>query len=328
MARFTELLVVCLGAGACVPVAEQQTGTRLVSGGAALAVPAPGGPAIVGVIERRYSNALEQRIVLQTRAETVGQNRLDVRVLGLARTKGDDALVPTMITEDAIAAEMWSALPGVAMTISPAFVQNAYGPFGYAVGRGAGRDLCLYGWQRIEGEVTTPFVRQGAIETRLRLCQTGADERTLLAGMYGYTVQADFGPGWSTGSPTPALSGAIGATGMPVYPVALSAASAEPVKGSVPRRAPASASPGAESVLASSADAAQEAAAEGPTVMPPIPTPAEPAIIVPAPIVPMPTLSVAAPSAAMATGVVSVMPRVPSPPARVIVPGLSGGSRP
>lgn len=274
----------------------------------------------MGVVERRYSNAIEQTIALETHAVTEGQNSLRVRVLGLARAKEDDALVQPALTDAVIADEMRTAFPGVTMSISPEFVQNSYGPFGYAVGRGAGRDLCLYAWQHIGGTVTTPFVRQGAIETRLRLCQAGAEERTLLAGMYGYTVQASFGPGWSTGSPAPLLPAAIGAAGMPIYPAAVQPVTELPeppgrstgpeIQVRPSRTEPAVADPGPATPTAG---ATAWAATELPAGAPVVPLPSGPA----------PTFSAdASPLAAVAA--TSGTPRVPSPPARVIVPGLSG----
>lgn len=318
------LLILC----ACAPVVRQDTGAELVGNASALALPAPGGPEVVGIVERRYSNAIEQTVALETRASTVGQNSLGVRVLGLGRAKGDDALAPTAMTDDLIAAEMRAAFPGVAMSVSPALVQNAYGPFGYAVGRGAGSDLCLYGWQWIGGEVTTPFVRQGAIETRLRVCQAGADERTLLAGMYGYTVQASFGPGWSTGNPAPLLPAAIGAVGVPIYPttVQVAAATPEPTRrsgGTAPRARPDRGEPAI-------AGAAPVSGAAVP-VIPAAPAPDWAAAALPVgsvPVVPLPSGVAPALSAdaSALTGPAAApgTPRVPSPPARVVVPGLSG----
>lgn len=311
---------------ACAPVAKQQTGARLVGDASALAVPAPGGPAVVAVVERRYSNAVEQTIALETRAATGGQNSLGVRILGLARTWGDDALVPTVMTEASIAGEMRSAFPGVMMTISPAFLQNVYGPFGYAVGRGAGRDLCFYGWQRIADEVTTPFVRQGAIDTRLRLCQSGADEPTLLAGMYGYTVQAAFGPGWSTGIPVAAPSAAIGAPGVPIYPApAQMVSTARPPEAIQPVRTPRkrSAPPAEEGVEAADLPAA--------ATTPIVPLPrglSAPKHTVARPVVPMPLRLAADASPVAMQAAEPGMPLVPSPPARVTIPGLFGGVMP
>lgn len=328
-------LVLC----ACAPATQQQTGTSLVGGARAFAVPGSGGPAIVGVVERRYSNAVEQTIALETHADTGGQNSLGVRVLGLARANGDDALVPTVMTDATIAGEMRAAFPGVAMSISPAFVQNAYGPFGYAVGRGAGRDLCLYGWQRIGGEVTTPFVRQGAIETRLRLCQSAADERTLLANMYAYTVQASFGPNWSTGSPPPALPMAIGATGAPIYPAAFQMATAAPPeqvrRPSRPAARISAPLPDQEAAAATAAftlPAPAVPAPAGATVPAPagaMTAPMAAPSFVPAPFVPAPVFPLEAlPIPAMTAAAVSGTPHVPPPPTRVVVPGISGAAAP
>jgi hypothetical protein len=317
----TVLCVLLAATSACVPVAEEPTGTRLVSSASALALPPPGGPAVVGVVERRYSNALEQEISLETQAATPGQNELGVRVLGLGRAKGDDALLAPELSDVAIAAEMQGALPGVPMQISPFYVQNGYGPFGYAVGRGAGRDLCLYGWQKIGGEVTTPFVRQGAVETRLRLCEAGASERALLANMYGYTVQTAFGPGWSTGSAAPGPRLALGATGTPILPEGVVLVNPAPAAAPSSRPRPASA-PAPAHVAAPAFVPAPMPSALVPAVPAPMPSALVPAVPPPGPLVPPPARPV--PAGVVATRSLDI-PRVPAPPVRVSVPSPHAG---
>jgi hypothetical protein len=263
------------------------------------------------VVERRYSNATEQEISLETKAETTGQNMLGVRILGLGRTEGDDALVPAAMTGESIAGELRQVFPGVAMQVSSAYLQNSYGPFGYAVGRGTGRDLCFYGWQRIGGEVTTPFVRQGAIDTRLRLCEAGADERALLANMYGYTVNASFGRGWSTGSPTPMLRAGIGATGVPLYPNTVEVAASQnraPVRARAPTPAATEAPPVSPAPIA-------------PPVGPTVPGPGgSVSAVAPFPGSLVPELVTGSMAAA-----INKSPRVPPPPVRIVVPSPPTG---
>src|SRR5690606_3069830 len=48
----------------------------------AVALPPPGGPAVISVIERRFSNAIQQDIILSTSATTPGQNMLRVQMFG------------------------------------------------------------------------------------------------------------------------------------------------------------------------------------------------------------------------------------------------------
>ena len=66
---------------ACAPVEVVPAGTRMVEAASALVLPGPGGQAVVGVVERRYGNALEQEVALATQAATPGQNNLAVRFL-------------------------------------------------------------------------------------------------------------------------------------------------------------------------------------------------------------------------------------------------------
>jgi hypothetical protein len=308
---------------ACAPVTEELTGARMVGTEQALALPEPGTQVIVGVVQTRYTNALEQEIVFATNASTPGQNALRVTFLGLGRAKGDDVLVPTEMTDETIAAEISTALPGVAMRVSPAYVQNAYGPFGYAIGMGRGRDLCLFGWQRIEGEATTPFVRQGAIDLRLRLCRPGASERALVAAMYGYTVRAPFGRGWATGAPTPVTNAAIGLVGVPIAPVL-----PEPASRTVrpaPSPAPAPAAPAQAPMTAASVSAAVPGplAPEPIVTGPVVPGPPAPGPVVPAPVVPAPgPASVPTSGDSDLTGSV---PIVPPPPIPVVLPDSATG---
>ena len=47
-----------------------------------MVLPAPGGPSIVSVIEERFSDGVEQKIVLGTDAANPGQNYLEIRLYG------------------------------------------------------------------------------------------------------------------------------------------------------------------------------------------------------------------------------------------------------
>src|SRR5690606_7000197 len=123
---------------------------------------------------------------------------------------------------------MRQLLPGVAMRRSPLYAQNSYGPFGYATGTYGDGDLCLYGWQRIAPSGPAGLSgSRGAIQVRLRLCQTGAREQALLAVMYGYTINAALsGSGWNPyGSPPPA-DPRLGTIGQLIHPLGASASQA------------------------------------------------------------------------------------------------------
>ena len=189
----------------------------------AVALPPPGGPAVLSVIERRYSNAIQQDIVLAASTRVPGQNLLRVQMFGpVGVDGGDTALTNRHPGEASIASEMRALIPNVRMQRSSLFVQNSYGPFGYAVGRHISGDTCLYAWQRIRRSTGGPFGNNmGTIQVRLRLCQSGATEEALMAVMYGYTIISAFDdPRWNPlGAPAPA-DPRLGKTGQPIYPTA------------------------------------------------------------------------------------------------------------
>jgi hypothetical protein len=189
----------------------------------AFALPPPGGPAVVNIVERRFSNSTQQDIFLFTSAATPGQNVLRLQLFGPVglQMDGQKGLGYSSIRASEIAKEMRRELPGVALTQSPLYLQNNYGPFSYAYGRGHGNDACLYAWQQIRSpeEARTVFQNRGTIQVRLRLCEDGASEEKLLATMYGYTIRAAFNaPGWNPYGEPPSADPTLGRTGNPIYP--------------------------------------------------------------------------------------------------------------
>ncbi|MCJ2032797.1 cellulose biosynthesis protein BcsN [Methylobacterium sp. J-068] len=77
-------------------------------------------------------------------------------------------------TEAGIRAEMEAVFPGVPMQVVERPSANSYGPYGLAIGRGAGGARCLYAWQWIaeppalqgDGSVAAP------LSLRVRLCRS------------------------------------------------------------------------------------------------------------------------------------------------------------
>jgi hypothetical protein len=204
----------------------------------AMVMPPPAGPAIVSIIERRFDNAISQDIHLATSASTPGQNLIKVQIFGTQRTLGytDNNLRVSSVTEGRIASEMRAAFPRVRMTRSQFFVQNNYGPFGYAFGRGPGTDLCIYAWQQIRSRTVTmsPLANYGVIQIRLRMCEAGATEAQLLSTMYNFTITATVdAPGWNPYGASRGLNPAIGSTSSPIYP---RPTSAEPIVQTLPQR--------------------------------------------------------------------------------------------
>jgi hypothetical protein len=203
----------------------------------AMIMPPPGGPAVVSVIERRFNNAISQDIHLSTDASTPGQNMLKVQLFGTesAYRHADNSLGMSSITEGRIASEMRQSLPRVPMAKSQFYVQNAYGPFGYAFGRGRGSDLCMYAWQQIRTrDQGTPFANYGVIQIRLRTCEANATEAKLLSVMYNFTINASVDAlGWNPYGSNREFNSAVGTTGAPIYP---RPASSEPIVQTLPPR--------------------------------------------------------------------------------------------
>lgn len=203
----------------------------------AMVMPPPAGPGIVSIIERRFNNAISQDIHLVTDASTPGQNMLKVQLFGTesAFRHADNSLGMSSITESKISSEMRQSLPRVAMSKSQFYVQNAYGPFGYAFGRGRGSDLCLYAWQQIRTRNQgTPFANYGVIQIRLRTCEANATETKLLSVMYNFTINASVDAlGWNPYGANRQFNSAVGTTGAPIYP---RPASSEPIVQTLPPR--------------------------------------------------------------------------------------------
>lgn len=303
---------------------DTPSGPRVVETDRAFAVPAVGGPQLTGIVQQQFSNAMQQDIMLATSATTPGQNMLRVQFFGPVDSSASGtatALRPGFLAPANIGAEMRQMLPGVPMQRSPYYVQNQYGPFGYAVGRSAGGDTCFYGWQRITstGLTQTWVGNKGSIQIRLRLCQAGATEEQLLQSMYGFTIRSYFRDGnWNPYGAPAAPEETLGRSGAPVYPggvtglatvgpVVQPAATAQPRRSSASRAAPVQ---------------------TGPVRPGPLPAPIGPAV-------PPPPVSAAPEGAATGTpaipatpsaGTVPATARVPSPPA--CTPGTSSAACP
>lgn len=225
--RFAPVLAVLAMLGGCAQPAPQIGGmstARVVTADAAFAVPDPGGPLIATVIETPYANAVQQDILLATSARTPGQNMLRIQFFGPVDSSagGQSRLRDGYLPIGNVGSEMRTLLPGIAMQRSPFYVQNKYGPFGYAVGRSASGDTCFYGWQRIAstGATQTWVGNKGSIQIRLRVCDQTASERRLLEMMYGFTIKSYFkSQNWNPyGDPSPPPE-SLGRAGSPVYPV-------------------------------------------------------------------------------------------------------------
>jgi len=190
----------------------------------ALVLLSAGGPPVVSITQRNYDNAVTQTISLATRGRVPGENMIDVAFLTSADVPEDvgveGRLLPSPGIEDfTIAREMEERFPGVAMVPGAVFVQNRYGPFGYAFGRGASGDGCLYVWQRIAGSDSIFRPKSGLVSIRLRICEPGASEKTLLRLAYGYSINASLSrAGWNPIGDAPQPRADLGEAGSPIYP--------------------------------------------------------------------------------------------------------------
>jgi hypothetical protein len=184
-----------------------------------------GGPPILNVTQRNYDNAIAQTISLATRGGALGENAIDVAFLTAADVPDDTAvegrlLSSASIEDFAIAREMEERLPGIAMTPGAIYVQNRYGPFGYAFGRSATGDGCLYVWQRIASGDSLFRPQSGLVSIRLRICEPGASETALLRLAYGYSINASLRrSGWNPIGDAPQPQPGLGEAGVPIYPM-------------------------------------------------------------------------------------------------------------
>ena len=253
----------------------------------AMAFPPPGGPAIVSVVERNYSNAVAQDILLETNTRTPGENYIKVQFYGPAASAFDraDRLSLSGFTTDAMARDIRAQFPTVRMHMASTYQQNA---FAYAYGTNAATaESCIYAWQQItSSEHGRNGVNDlGMIRTRLRLCDHGSIE-SLLAIMYHYTLSGGFEhPQWNPYGPLPTPDPRIGMVGKPIYSLppgdaAAQAGSPQPAKLVAVRRAP-----HVERAAASEIPQAPSAPAGGLVAAPAIQAPA---VLIPTPNLPAP----------------------------------------
>lgn len=149
--------------------------------------------------ESRYGNGLEQTIFYKGDINTFGENKVVVRLLQNKvwprPKKSDLSLRP--VTQRALAAEMGKALSGVRMQVSNVLHTNAYGPFGYALGRTAGNIHCIYGWQNLKGHGHEPWglftkaSNRPELSLRMRICRTGVTNKQLVNLMKRVRIEAD-----------------------------------------------------------------------------------------------------------------------------------------
>jgi hypothetical protein len=172
---------------ACATTSELKPQEPMVIAPAmSILVPPPGGPAVVSVVQTTFPNAVKHDVFLETTARTIGENKISIiRFVGKGGDGSDAGLVDTPFTRVNLTEEALAAWPNSGMAVSPFFVQNNYGPFGYAIAKPGNGDVCIYAWQRIEASLRpSGAVDRGSINVRLQLCRRGVTEAQLLEIMY------------------------------------------------------------------------------------------------------------------------------------------------
>jgi len=266
--------------GCNTPAGVQQSGgPKMLAPEEALIFPPPGGPEVLTVINRNYANAVQQDVILRSDAATPGQNYLKVQLFGpqKAEDTGRGGLSESSLRVSSISREIRSAFPGVAMATSAEYLQNNYGAFSYASGRGYGNDACIYGWQQIRSpeDARQGFKNLGRINVTLRLCQSGVTVRDLLSVMYNYTITGNYlSSDWNPYGIAQDPDKGLGRPGNPIYPVS----------GAAPMQ-PGTQTPVAAPVLARPRTVVT--AATVPVVVQPQPAAsARPAVLIPSPTAP------------------------------------------
>ncbi|KAA0968446.1 cellulose biosynthesis protein BcsN [Aureimonas fodinaquatilis] len=213
--------------GCTTTTPELASSYRYVPPEGAFITPAPGGPAMLSVVERRYSNATEQKIILAAEGGQSGENYINVSLftpVGIAAPGANDSTLSDQpLRSSEVVKEIHAALPGVPMRQAGAYVQNQYGPFSYAVGRAGSGDVCIYTWQRITGTDNTTLIMRarGTIQLRMRLCSPNQSEEQLLQYMYGFTINAFIGNfQWNPYGDPMGPDERLGKSGQPIFPVA------------------------------------------------------------------------------------------------------------
>lgn len=201
---------IVLAGCATTSVQEPRTATT-VPLSEAMIFPPPGGPAMLSVVETNYANAVRQDISLATNARTPGENKISItRFLD----EGGDGNFGELADSESVDlyAEASAAWPQVSMMVSPFYVQNFYGPFGYAVGGAPTGDKCLYAWQRIAPSLKpSGSIKRGTVVIRLQLCDRTQSEQALLRMMYQMRLRDPVFEPWRA-------SPVIGEAGAPLLP--------------------------------------------------------------------------------------------------------------
>jgi hypothetical protein len=176
----------------------------------------PGAGAILGVIETGYVNAVEQTISLDSTARVPGQNYITIQMFETnAHSSTPGGLQDVPLANLDLAGEARGTVNYADMKLSPYFVQNMYGPFGYSMGRTETGDICMYAWQRVAPDFKPGGgVERGAINIRALICDGRKTEQELVDVMFQLRIKGVTG----LASRAPAMIGAYGVQVSPFGP--------------------------------------------------------------------------------------------------------------
>jgi len=148
---------------------------------------------LVAVVQSSDHGIITQKIVLRGDAATWGENGMVVVVdQNPEHRPGEPSWAVPKPTESLIARELRETFADIDMGVGQTFTRNAFGPFGYALGK-TGQDItCLYAWQFSPGRAT-PLIANPAADgevaaqpasptsVRVRLCKQHVAEADLVA---------------------------------------------------------------------------------------------------------------------------------------------------
>ena len=147
---------------------------------------------VVSVIESAEKGVITQKIVLKGDAATWGENGVVVVVDQSPDRPVEKSWSVSKPTEELIGRELHDRFPDIDMGIGQTYTRNAFGPFGYAVGKNHQDITCLYAWQYSPGRAPKLGVDpQGdgvaasspaaPTSVRVRLCRQHVAEADLVA---------------------------------------------------------------------------------------------------------------------------------------------------
>ena len=215
MSRRLLVLPLIAALGACARSSNETTSSLPVqptSAVTAVGAGEGGTPAVVllpegaggvsAVREQNYTNGVVQQISLSSESKGLGENRIDISV---QTTAGEQRVVNGVPiwkpSESGVKSEIINRMRGVQMSIVNREFQNAYGPFGLAIGKMSETARCIFAWQYIS-DVRLKASRSSTSPAliRIRLCQnnTTVDEMASYVQNMRIVPYDSFGSGRAT----------------------------------------------------------------------------------------------------------------------------------